>query len=107
MVTKLEEQITQRVIKAREDADLSRKEVARLIHLEEQSYGHYERGRYAFTIDQLLKLSPILGRSVSWFLGIDAGLTEEEDQLIILWKNAGELQRDMAIQALKLKNVEK
>jgi transcriptional regulator with XRE-family HTH domain len=82
MVTKVESQITKRVIRAREEAGLRRKEVADALGLEEQSYGHYERGRYAFTVEQLLLLSRTLNKPVTWFLGIKTDLAEDEEELL-------------------------
>lgn len=86
VVTKLEEQITQRVISARLTASLSRQDVGERLNLGEQSYGHYERGRYAFTVEQLFQLSRILGKPVTWFLGLPSELDPDEDELLALYR---------------------
>jgi len=77
-------------------------DLAKALALEEQSYGHYERGRYAFTIEHLFKLSSILGRSVAHFLGIDNGLSRDEDELLTLYKNLPtDRARRLAIRSLR------
>lgn len=86
MVSQIEQRIIDKVTKAREDADLSRKDVARALGIEEQSYGHYERGRFAFTVEQLLILSRVLRRPVTWFLGLPSELSQEEERLVHLWR---------------------
>lgn len=86
LVSKLELRIISKVVRAREDAGLSRKEVAKALNLEEQSYGHYERGRFAFTVEQLLILSRVLRRPLTWLVGLPTELTEEEERLVHLWR---------------------
>src|SRR5512136_472668 len=86
MVSQVEQRIIDRVVRARQDVDLSRKNVAKALGIEEQSYGHYERGRFAFTIEQLLILSRVLRRPVTWFLGISSDLSNEEERLVHLWR---------------------
>ncbi|HUW08651.1 MAG TPA: helix-turn-helix transcriptional regulator, partial [Anaerolineae bacterium] len=56
-MTELEEAIARRVIRARERAGLDRAEVASALSLEVNSYGHYERGRTAFSVEQLFIIS--------------------------------------------------
>lgn len=106
MVTKVESQITKRVIRAREEAGLRRKEVADALGLEEQSYGHYERGRYAFTVEQLLLLSRTLNKPVTWFLGIKTDFAEDEEELLHAYRAISDdrikaLLLNMAKDALK------
>ena len=93
MVTKTESAVCRRVVEARDLAGLSRKDVADRLGLEEGSYGHYERERYAFTVDQLFSLSRILGRSVAWLIGLDTGLTEQEDALLTAYRSLPEAER--------------
>jgi len=84
--TKREAAITAKVVQAREKAGLERKALAEALSLDLNSYGHYERGRYAFTIDQLFVISSALGRPVEFFLGLDTGLAEDEAQVVHLWR---------------------
>jgi len=90
IVSKLEAAITRRVTEARQKAQLTHKEVGEALSLSETGYGHYERFRQPFTIEQLFQLSRILGRSVEWFLGLDNDLTPEEDHLLALYRNASD-----------------
>lgn len=78
--------IAQRVKQAREAAGFSQKDMAKRLGLTEAGYGHYERDRQTFTVEQLLQVSRILGRPVEWFLGLDTGLSEDEGQLLALYR---------------------
>jgi len=103
MVTRLEEQITKRVVDSREAIGLSRKEVASMLNLEEQSYGHYERGRSAFTVDQLFQLSRILGKPITYFLGVSDKLAPDEEEALHLYRSlTQERSRQLAIRTLRL-----
>ncbi len=97
LVSKFEQRVIDRVVHAREDLGLSRKGVANALGLEEQSYGHYERGRSAFTVEQLLILSRVLRRPVGWFLGLPGELDEEEERLVHLWRMTGKDMRRIVI----------
>jgi len=93
--------IIRRVKQARGIAGLSQNELGNHLGLSKAGYGHYERGRQPFSIEQLFKLSRILGRSVEHFLGLDNGLTEDEDALLATYRSIGspeirELVRDVA-----------
>ena len=98
-----ERQICQRVRQARERSEprLSQEEVAVKLGLTKAGYGHYEREAQPFSVDQLFKLSTILRKPISWFLGISSELSEEEDELLHLWRNAGEYQRKVVRAILK------
>lgn len=85
-VTRQEAAIINRVIAAREERGLSRADVAEALSLERPSYAHYERGRSAFTVEQLFQLSRILGKPVTWFLGIDTDLADDEAELVHLYR---------------------
>jgi len=101
MVSQVEQRVIDRVIRARQDADLSRKDVARALHMEEQGYGHYERGRTAFTVEQLLILSRVLRRPVTWFLGVPSDLGPEEERLLHLWRITNKDMRRMLLEMLE------
>ena len=85
-LSKLEVAIAERVARARKLAGLTHKAVGEALSLSESGYGHYERGRQPFTIDQLFQLSRILGRSVEYLLGLDTGLTPDEDELLTAYR---------------------
>ncbi len=80
--------IARRVKDARTRAGLSQRDIAKKLGLTEAGYGHYERDRQTFTVEQLFKISRILGRPVEWFLGLDSDLTADEGQLLALYRAA-------------------
>lgn len=64
--------VRQRLKEAREDAGLSQEEVAKQLELGSHSaYGNYERGKADPDLDNLVKLSRILSKPITWFLGIE------------------------------------
>lgn len=92
-LTNREERITRRVRQARIDRGLTLKMVGEQLGLSEVGYGHYERGARPFGVEHLFRLSRVLGRSVEHFLGLDTGLTEEEDELLTLYQQSTEAGR--------------
>lgn len=85
-VTKLEAQIARRVARARKERGLTHDQVGEALSLSGTGYGHYERARQPFSVEQLFQLSRVLGRPVEWFLGIDTDLSEDEAQVLHLWR---------------------
>jgi transcriptional regulator with XRE-family HTH domain len=77
-----------RVRAAREERGLSQEEIGHRLGLTKGGYGQYERGLHPFTADQLFQLSALLNRSVAYFLGLETGLTPDEDQLVSLYRRA-------------------
>lgn len=94
--------IVQRVRNAREDAGLSQGELAEHLGLTRAGYGHYERGRNVYTVEQLFQLSRVLGRSVEWFLGLDTDLADDEDQLLTAYRTIkDDAGKGLALRLLK------
>ena len=83
---KHEEAICARVRQERERLGLSQAQVAEYLGLSPAGYGHYDRGTQPFTIEQVFRLAPLLGRSVAWILGLPTALSEEEDRLLTLFR---------------------
>jgi transcriptional regulator with XRE-family HTH domain len=77
-----------RVQAARKAAGLSQEDLGRRLGLSKGGYGQYERGLHPFTAEQLFQLAAILDRSVSYFLGLETGLSPEEDRLLLLYRRA-------------------
>ena len=77
--------VAKRVKEAREAAGFGQKDVAKRLGLTEAGYGHYERDRQTFTAQQLFELERILGRPVSWFLGIatQPGELSDDERLVL------------------------
>jgi DNA-binding XRE family transcriptional regulator len=94
-LTNLELIITRNVIKARDRADIPRKEAAKELGLDENSYGHYERGRYAFTIDQLSLLARLFHAPMEELLGLPlvGDMTEEQRWLLNAWRELSDDER--------------
>lgn len=82
------QKIAQRVKAARNAAELSQEALGRKIGLTKVGYGEYERGHRLFDTEQLAQLSRVLARPVSYFLGLDTGLTEDEDRVLALYREA-------------------
>lgn len=78
--------IARRVKEARQAQGLSQKEMGEKLNLTETGYGHYERGRQEFSLEQMFRVSRILNRSVEYFLGLETGRSAEEDQVITLYR---------------------
>lgn len=62
----------------REDMDMSQKEMAALIPMNQSNYSKIERGLQEPNIYQLQKISEILHKSVDDLLGIDRTTFDEE-----------------------------
>ncbi len=77
-----------RVQAARKETGLSQEDLGRRLGLSKGGYGQYERGLHPFTADQLFQLASILDRSVQYFLGLDNGLTPDEDRMLSLYRRA-------------------
>ena len=75
--------------------------MAELLGLSKAGYGHYDRGRQPFTIEQGCQLSRILGRSVEWLLGLETDLEEDEDQLTSLYRSAPGAIQEMILDVVK------
>jgi transcriptional regulator with XRE-family HTH domain len=78
--------IANRVRSAREAAGLSQEDVARQLALTPSGYGHYERNRQTFTVEQIFRLSTILEKRVEWLLGLDETLSMEEGALVTAFR---------------------
>jgi len=84
----IQEIATERLRTARRTAGLSQENVGKKLGLSRSGYGHLEDGSRLLTLDDLSNLSRILGRPIEYFLGQDTGLTEDEGQLLALYRAA-------------------
>lgn len=84
MVTRLEDGIIERVIKARQEAKLERPDVAKALSLETNSYANYERRRSPFTVEQLFQISRFLHVPVEELLGLSLpkDISQEDRRLL-------------------------
>lgn len=88
MIERADRAISERVIRAREDAGLSKSEFGERLGLSKQGYQHYENFTTPFTVQQLFAAARILERPVEHFLGLRTELTPEEQQLLVLFRKA-------------------
>ena len=94
--------VARRIRAAREAAGFSHEDMGRKLGLTKAGYGHYERGRQPFTLEMIFKLAGIFGQSVEYFLGLDTGLTADEDRILALYREARAAGRGaMAIMVLE------
>ncbi len=84
--SKIDALVRRRVRQAREEAGLTQAEMADHLALTEAGYGHYERGRSPFTVDQLARISEAVKRPIPWLLGLQVERTEDEDELLFLYR---------------------
>ncbi|MHB9033889.1 MAG: helix-turn-helix transcriptional regulator [Anaerolineae bacterium] len=85
-LTQREIEVSRRVRQAREDAGLTQEDAAKALNLSVVGYGHYERATQPFGLEQLFQLSRILGKPVTWFLGLPSELDPDEDELLALYR---------------------
>jgi transcriptional regulator with XRE-family HTH domain len=90
--------IIHRVRAARHDAQLSQEQVAQRLGITKAGYGHYEREAQPLAVEQLFILSDLLGRPMTYLLGLEGDLTEEEGELVQAWRSI----RDDRVRALLL-----
>ena len=60
----------ERIKDLREDADLTQKDVANILHCSQQAYSYYELGRRDIPSNALIELSNYYNVSVDYILGI-------------------------------------
>lgn len=81
----IEDEVTRRIIKARENMGLNKTEFAAKLGLSKQAYQSYENYATPFSIWQLQMISAITGYPLSYFLGLPTGglnLSVEEVELL-------------------------
>ena len=82
----IQREVTRRVAEARQAQGLTKSEFAARLGLSRQAYNGYEKGDTVFSIAQLFMVSDILNRPVTFFLGLDIGLTPDEEQLLAIYR---------------------
>ncbi len=99
----IDRQVTERVIRCREAAGLTKAELADRLGLSKSGYTPYENFRAPFSVAQLQQISAVLGHSVAYFLGIDCRLTPDEDEVLTTYRAIPDAtSRGMARRALKV-----
>lgn len=54
----------------REDADLTQKELAEMLHVRQNTYSQYENGQRQIPIESLISVARFYGVSVDYLLGL-------------------------------------
>lgn len=68
--------VGRRLLDARRAVGLSQREIAGRLGVTHVAYGDFERGRSAISVEHLLTVAEVLGRPVSYFVGVvDPGLS--------------------------------
>lgn len=101
-LTEQEKEIAKRVKAAREKTPWTHETLAPELGLSKAGYGHYERAYQPFAVTQLFTLSRLLGKPVEYFLGLDTGLTDQEGELLTVYRNLPEELKPLALSAVKV-----
>lgn len=92
--------VRRRLKEARQDAGLSQEEVAKKLGLgSHAAYGHYERGEADPDLTNFVKLSKILGKPVTWLLGIEDGhdLSPDEKELLETYRGLSRTSKEYVL----------
>ena len=84
-------ELGKRIREARKEAGYTQEDLGNLLKMSDVGFGAFERGKRQISITYLIKVARFLGRSVDWFLGIETGLTDDEDELLTWWRNASKI----------------
>lgn len=106
-VTEDDRVVTRRVIEAREKSGLLKKELGKRLGLSESGYSPYENYKTAFTLGMLHEVARILGRPIGYFLGLDTGLTDDEGELLALYRAADTSMRGLILRLVRELKLEK
>lgn len=68
-------QFYDRLRELREDKDLTQKEIADMLQIDQSYYSKYERGKHPMQIDQLKTLCEYYNVSADYILGLPMGLS--------------------------------
>jgi transcriptional regulator with XRE-family HTH domain len=82
----IQEGVSIRLRAARKAANLTQDEVGRRLGLSRAGYGHLEDGSRSMTLDDLVVLAQIVGRSPAYLLGMESEFTPEEDRLLAAYR---------------------
>jgi transcriptional regulator with XRE-family HTH domain len=102
----IQAEVVVRLREARKAANLTQEEVGSALGLSRAGYGHLEDGSRSMTLDDLVKLAGLVGRSPAHLLGLEGDLTADEDRLLAVYRAIGSererrLVLDMALLAAK------
>ncbi len=80
--------IKSRLKSARIDQSFTQSDVAEALGIERASYTQIETGRNMLSVENLVRVSEILGKPVHYFLGMGTeGLTSDEAELVDIYRS--------------------
>jgi len=78
--------LARRIKRAREDAGLSQGRLGEYLGIDQSAVSKIENGTTEVGALRLLQIAEILGRPVTWFLGVDTDLAGDEAELVHLYR---------------------
>ena len=78
--------IAKRLRAAREEARLDQGEIGDRLGMSRAGYGHFETGRVVPDVEVIERIAAILHRPLEYFLGLDTDLSEDEGELLALYR---------------------
>lgn len=78
--------LARRIKQAREGAGFSQGRLGDCLGIDQSAVSKIENGTTEVGAIRLVKIAEILGKPVTWFLGIDTGLADDEDELLHLYR---------------------
>lgn len=82
----LAREIGRRLKAARENERLTQEEIATALGIGRAAYANIETGRSLLTVEHLIKLPKILKQPVTYFLGIEIDMDEDEARLLAAFR---------------------
>lgn len=92
-VNKLAKQIGKRLKEARENMQLTQEEVGAALGIGRAAYANIETGRSLLGVDHLLNLPSILHKPVTYFLGVNGELPQDEAEWLEVYRSLTPDQR--------------
>ncbi len=75
-----------RLTEAREKVGLGKVDIADRMQITKGGYTPWERGEHPYTVEEVFKLSRILGVTPQWLMGLEGGLNEDEDMIVAAFR---------------------
>lgn len=94
-VSKLAKQIGKRLKEARENVQLTQEEVGAALGIGRAAYANIENGRSLLGVDHLLNLPSILRKPVTYFLGVNGELPQDEAEWLEIYRSLEPNQRKL------------
>jgi transcriptional regulator with XRE-family HTH domain len=100
-VNNLAIEIGKRLRAARKKVGMTQEEMGAALGMTRTGYTNLETGRSLLTLDNLLKLPKILHQPAIYFLGMDGELSEDEAELLELYRSLPEDHKKANLDGLR------